>query len=144
MVRVQGSSGVVRVTVLGIVDTMAMLRRKNIQIATEVELETAQTANFAGQEVQESIMGNRAEERSIDSGFLANNIEVEANDKLSYVIKPSENSYPTKDITAKEVALFLENGTVSIAPRQHFANTRERLKPLIKKRYDGRIKFAIS
>lgn len=109
----------VSVEVYGINTVIDELRQLNVMIETKTELELARQGNFLQQEVQESIIGTRAETKSVDTGRFANSIRLDvsklkAEDKEIIVYTPVE------------YGIFLEYGTVFMEPRSHFRNTLER------------------
>lgn len=120
MVKVLSSSKqFVSVNVHGINEVVAGLQQIGVMIETKAELELARQGNFLQQEVQESIIGTRAEIKSVDTGRFANSIgldvsKLKAEDKEIIVYTPVE------------YGIFLEYGTVYLEPRSHFRNTLER------------------
>lgn len=66
-------------------------------------------------EVKESIAGNRAEHRSVDTGRFLNSVKNVQNVPLTATIE-------TNVIYAK----FLEYGSSRLQPRRHFTNTAKR------------------
>ena len=66
-------------------------------------------------EVQESIAGNRAEQRSVDTGRFLNSVKTEHQSLLASTV-----------YTNVSYAEYLEYGTSKIEPRRHFTNTAKR------------------
>lgn len=132
MVRVRGSSGkLVNVNITGIAETKKMLEAKKREILKDTDLALLQASNFVQQEVQESMLGNRAEKKSVDSGLLANSISVKK-EKNSVIIFPDRKKYPNSMSNTEDVAKFLEFGTSKLPSRHHFKNTRLRTESKVK------------
>src|SRR5436190_640937 len=134
------SGGFVTVQIKGIADTLANLRRAGEEIRTKSDLAVAKFANLVNQEVQESIAGNRAEPKSVDTGQLANSIEALPLNKMEYIVEPRSETYPNGQTTI-EVANFMEYGTSrGVDARWHFRNTRDRMLPFFKDFFDFQLK----
>lgn len=145
MVAVRGTRGnAVQVEVRGISEVMNMLRLQGIEINNRVDLEVVKQGNFIQQEVQESIIGRRAEPKSVDTGFLANNIELDVQSRGREIIHPSNKKYSKKGTTVKQVASFMEFGTSRIRPRRHFRNTEKRNSKKVKEGIQKSINEAIN
>lgn len=83
-----------------------------------------ESALLLQEEIQNSIEGNRAEPRSVDTGeFLAS----------VAVTNSSLGASVSSDVPQ---AVFMEYGTSTIAPRQHFRNSLNRLQPIIVKKVE--------
>lgn len=121
MASIEGTHGTVQIQFIGIADTLTYLRKIGKDIETAAQLELAKQATFLGEEVQESIIGNRDEERSVDTGAFANSISVKAQSESEYLIEPEGISY----------AQFLEHGTSKLQPRRHFEHTAIRNKETV-------------
>ena len=75
MVKVESTrGGFVNIEIHGIQQVRMFLARKNKFIFTAAEIGLISAGNFVQQEVQESIIGNRAEPKSVDTGKFANSI----------------------------------------------------------------------
>lgn len=121
MVKVSSSSGgFVQVEIKGVAEAIRAIRDKGKDIKNGIDSKTLQAANFLQSEIQESIIGNRSEPKSVDTGNFANSIEVEKIKDLEYSIE-----------TDVEYAKFLEYGTSKIHPRPHFRNTVNQKKQQI-------------
>ena len=121
MVKVSSSSGgFVQVEIKGVAEAIRAIRDKGKDIKNGTDAKTFQAANFLQSEIQESIIGNRSEPKSVDTGNFANSIEVEKIKDLEYSIE-----------TDVEYAKFLEYGTSKIHPRPHFRNTVNQKKQQI-------------
>lgn len=142
MVNVIGSSGKVKVEILGVAETIRNLQAKQKRIIDSTQAEVIQAANYVQQEVQESIIGNRAEPKSVDTGTFGNNIEVDMINRGEYVIQPNNRKYKNNQ-TVKEVAKFLEYGTTKINPRRHFRNTKLRTTPKIVAKFLNSVNIAL-
>ena len=132
MVKVASSSGkgFVNVEITGINEDLMRLRRIGKDVENEVDLTVVKLGAFAKEEVQESIIGNRAEPKSVDTGMFGNAIEVNKIETAHVVIEPGNARYPGGQ-SVKDVAKYLEYGTSKISPRQHFRNTEKRVKPKV-------------
>jgi len=97
---------------------MREVMEKGKMIVDVADSRAFQAANFIQQEIQESIMGNRSEPKSVDTGNFANSIKVEKVEDKTYSV-----------YTEVEYAKFLEFGTSKMQPRSHFTNTVIREKP---------------
>ncbi len=127
MVKVTGRKGnVVEVDVLGIRAVIDRLRSQGKDVEDATDLGVIKAGGFIEEEVKESIMGNRAEPKSVDTGRLGNSIEFEKTGRAQGVVKPKKESYPEGGANTQEVATFLEFGTSRINPRRHFRNTKTR------------------
>jgi hypothetical protein len=131
MVQVESSKGgFVNVEIYGIGEVMRMLQAKEQKIMDEKDVALAKISNFVQQELQESIIGNRAEIKSVDTGRFGNSIEVVKQSEDSYIIQPDNDRYPNGE-TVKNVAKYLEYGTTKISPRYHFRNTVDRNESIV-------------
>ena len=72
-------------------------------------------------EVKESIAGQRAEQRSVDTGRFLNSVKNVQNQPLTASVE-----------TNVEYAKFLEYGTTKMQPRHHFTNSAKRSEPKVK------------
>ncbi len=134
MVIVKGTHGPVTIEVKGIREVQDNLRRLGIEISNQKELKLVQAGNFLQQEVQESIIGNRAEKRSVDTGRFANSIQADALNLKQGEIKVKTNV---------EYAQALEYGTVKLSPRMHFRNSLFRSKSKIREFLGEAVKLSI-
>ena len=110
--KVQGTNGIVEINIKGISEALQMIRAKGQDIKDGTDAKTSQAANFLQQEIQESIIGKRTEERSVDTGNFANSISMDKLGDLSYVV-----------YTDLDYAKFLEYGTSRLPARNHFRNS---------------------
>jgi len=144
MVKVISSrGGFVQVEVKGVAAAAAFIRKKGHDIKDGSDAGVFQAANFVQQEVQESIIGRRAEPKSVDTGRLGNSIIVEKIKDEEYKILPEKQFYPGTNTTTQQVATILEFGTSKIFPRRHFGNTEKRTKEPVRKIIDKEIDLAI-
>jgi len=140
MVKVTGTKGnIVDVQILGVGEVLRLLQQKQKRIIIGEELGIVRAGTFIQEEVKESIIGNRAEKKSVDSGNFANSIEFKKIAKDEGRVSPSSRKYPNGQTTDK-VALILENGTSKIRPRRHFGNTKTRNQQKIKEIIEDEIK----
>ena len=130
MVTVTGTKGnPVQVEVLGINEVMRMLQAKGQQITAGADFGVVRAGTYIQEEVKESIMGNRAEHKSVDTGRFANSVEFIKTGKIQGKV---ESQVP--------YAQHLEYGTSRIAPRRHFSNTKTRNETKVKTIIDAEIK----
>lgn len=116
IVKISSSSGgFVNVEIKGVAEAINYIRQKGKDIVDGKDAKTFQASNFLQQEVQESIIGNRAEQKSVDTGNFGNSIQVDKIDKLKYRV-----------FTNVDYAKYLEYGTIYIQPRSHFRNSLAR------------------
>lgn len=133
MVRVLGSSGkAVQVEITGFAEVERRLRLANKHIENAADLAVVKAGAFIEDEVKESIIGRRAEPRSVDTGRLGNSIQFNKTKKAEGVVKAKKNRYPQGNVNTQDVATFLEYGTSSIPPRKHFRNTAKRNEKKVK------------
>ena len=133
MVKTTGTKGnVVSFQIAGIAEVTRMLQAVGKDIEKGADFGVVRAATFVAEEVQESIAGNRAEPKSVDSGKLIRSISVEKLGKGSAKIEPKRESYPDSSANTQEVATFLELGTSRVNPRRHFKNTANRNKDKIR------------
>jgi len=90
-------------------------------------------ANFMKSEVKASIDGNRAEPKSVDTGRFLKSIKAN---------RVSDNS--AQVATDTPYAIYLENGTIKMAPRRHFSNSLARNKQKITDTIKNNVKTALS
>ena len=131
MVKVPSSLGkgkTVDVEIKGVAEAIAYIRRKGKEIKDGTDSAMFQAANFVQGEVQESIIGNRAEPRSVRTGRLANSITLDKIKHAEYIIFPEKEFYPGGKVDTQKVATWLEYGTTKIKARRHFTNTKNRTK----------------
>lgn len=143
MVRVKGRGGFVDVEIQGINQVMQRIQKNENRIFTATSIEMVRQANFLQNEVQESIIGNKAEPKSVDTGKLGNSIDIKLEGKKSAVIFPSKRKYANTNTTTADVANFLEFGTSKIKPRRHFRNTKARNERKVVNAFRGKIKLAV-
>lgn len=143
MVKVSSSrGGAVQVEVKGINRVVNFLRLKNIAITTKAEIGLIQAGNFVQQEVQESIIGNRTEPKSVDTGRFGNSIVTRPTGKGLEGMKifPERSNYPGTSTNTQDVAKALEFGTSRTPARRHFSNTKDRTKKKVKDILKGNIR----
>jgi HK97 gp10 family phage protein len=109
----------VKVEIKGIEDTRRFLADKQKAVKQQVETAIKEGGILLKEEVQNSIKGNRAETRSVDTGAFLQSVNID---------QGKNNSKVYSDI---EYAKFLEFGTSRISPRRHFQNSADRVKPVV-------------
>ena len=134
MVRVTGTKGnVVDIQVLGINAVMLRLRQQGKMIESSADLGVVKAGAYVEEEVKESIMGNRPEPKSVDTGRLGNSIEFTKTGKAQGKVEPKGDTYPGTSTTTKDVALWMEySPNILGGPRRHFRNTEARTKGEVK------------
>ncbi len=141
MVSVRGSSGkVVQVEIHGIVEVRRMIQAKKIAIFNGADFGVIKAGTFIQEEVKESIIGNRAEPKSVDTGLFGNSIEFKKTGEAEGIVKPRKDRYPKSQSTTEDIALILEKGTSTRTPRRHFGNTKTRTEKKVKETIDNQIK----
>lgn len=144
MAKVKGTHGnIVDVQILGVNEVMRMLQAKGHKIKKGADFGVVRAGTFVQEEVKESIMGNRAEHKSVDTGRLANSIEFNKTGEAQGIVKPKNKRYPKSSSTTEEVATILELGTSRIDPRRHFGNTEKRNRGKVKDIIEREIKTII-
>ena len=135
MVEVSSSMGRskkanVTVVIGGLIETVNRLREYYKLLPTKEGIGVVKAADYVKSEVQESIIGNRGEPKSVDTGNFANSI---------YVMPVSSNSLSVK--TDTDYAKFLEYGTSKMPARRHFNNSAarsaEKVKDIVKVEIDN-------
>ena len=130
MVKIVSSKGgTVQIEIKGISEVLQRIRKLGQDIKQGSDVGVALAGNFLQQEIQESIIGNRAEVKSVATGRFANSITLNK-------IKDSEY----KVFTDVEYAKYLEFGTSFLLPRRHFQNSLFRNQQKIKEIIDIEIK----
>lgn len=135
MASVEGTKGnTVKVTVVGVTDTIDYLKRKNGELLKAKDIALAKAGAYVANEVQMSIMGIRDEPKSVDTGKFANSISVKDAGDDVLIVYPKNVPY----------AIFLEEGTSKLAARKHFKNTEYRTKKKVRAITLKEIKEAIN
>lgn len=124
--------GFVEIEMLGVNEVIRRLRREGKEIEGAADLGVVQAGGFIEEEVKESIAGNRAEVKSVDTGRFGNSIEFNKTGEAEGIVKPKEETYPGTSTTTQDVATLMETGTSWILPRLHFTNTKTRNKKKIR------------
>ena len=136
MVQVKSSrGGMVSVEIHGLNEVERMLKAKGRKITKGADFGVFEAGTFIQEEVKESIIGNRAEAKSVDTGRLANSIEFDKTGEAEGAVKPKKSNYPGTDTTTVDVAGFMEK------KRHHFDNTKRRTIPKVKDIIQTEIKF---
>lgn len=110
---------VVSVKIKGVNEVLKSLRSKNEKIKEQSQVVLQESGMLLQEEIKESIQGNRAEPRSVDTGEFLASIELSNTPQTSKI---------SSDVPQ---ALFMEFGTSKIDERRHFRNSSERIKPVI-------------
>lgn len=116
----------VDVEIQGVAEVVRYLKAKGKAIHAGSDAGFVRGANLLQQEVQQSIIGNKSETKSVDTGRFANSIRVEKIKEENYEVVPV-GSYPTGERVEK-IAALLEFGTEHIYARRHFRNSLARRK----------------
>lgn len=122
MVQVDSSKGgAVQVQIIGVSDAINNIRKLGQEIKTKVEVEMVRNAAWIAEEVQQSIMGNRAEIKSVLTGAFANSIVVDKKGDNEFEVHANNIPYD----------IFLEYGTSKMQARNHFRNTQARVMSIV-------------
>jgi HK97 gp10 family phage protein len=111
----RSQTSTVNVEIKGVAEAMRKIMEKGKMIKDGTDAKLFQAANMLQQEIQESIIGNRAEVKSVDTGNFANSITVQKLADLKYSVE-----------TDVEYSKFLEYGTSKMPARYHFRNSVSR------------------
>ena len=132
MVRVTGTRGnIVNVQVFGIASTMARLKAANISVSKGADFGVVRAGTFVEEEVKDSVMGDRAEPKSVDTGHFVEDVKFDKMGKAAGQVHAPTTPY----------ADFLEFGTSRIDARSHFRNTEKRSFGKVKDIIAKEIKF---
>lgn len=143
MPKVKGTHGkLVSYEVLGINETLRMLKTTATELTKASELGIVRAATFVMEEVQESIAGKRAEPKSVDTGLFLTSIDIEKGKGTAKVF-PKKKTYPGTSTTTQDVGNILEYGTSKRPPRSHFRNTVARTKKKVKEIVEIEVKKKI-
>ncbi len=128
MVKVKSSrGGFVNVEILGINEIKRLVLAGKKQIHLGADFGVIRAGTLIQQEVKESVIGNRAEMKSVDTGRFANSIEFKKLGDAQGIVKPKKVSYPNSTQTTEDVANIMEFGANIIGgPRLHFSHTKTR------------------
>lgn len=140
MAKVIGTRGkMVSFQTLGVVETMARIKKANIEVKDGADLGVVQAGTFIEEEVKESIAGRRAESRNVDTGRLINDIKFNKTGYAEGVIKAQGDVYPGGANT-QDVATILEFGGQGRHPQPHFRNTEKRNMGEVRRKIEEVIK----
>jgi len=120
------------ISIEGVDSTIKFLSKKNKDISQAVKVGLQESGILLKEEIENSIAGNRAEPRSVDTGeFLAS---IESNPEGDDTV-----------IVSSDVpqSAFMEYGTVYIPERRHFRNSSDRLSGEINQKINEIIKDEI-
>ena len=131
---VSSKGGFVNIELVNLAATMAFIRAKSMSIKDGADVGCLRAAVYVGEEVQESIMGNRPETKSVLTGRFANSITVNKIKDAEYVVFPEKTTYPGTRTTTQDVAGFMEK------KRKHFRNTQARTKLKVRQAINEAIK----
>lgn len=118
------SGGTKNITLIGVADVANMLFELTNDIETLGDEQLLRSATFVATEVQASIMGQRAEPKSVDTGNFANSLQVKGGEGEATIYS---------DV---EYAKFLEFGTSKMSARSHFTNTALRVEDDLKEQFN--------
>ena len=120
------------IVIQGATAMSAYLAKTSHDVLANTEKAVTEAGLFIKAEVVESIAGNRAEPKSVDTGRFKNSIAT---------TKPSPMT--AKVETNVDYADILEYGSSSRRPRHHFTNTAERNQIKVKDFVTAKVKKAI-
>ena len=123
MVQVRGTKGnIVQINIVGVTDVIRKITKSKIMISNATELALVQNGALLAGEVQESVIGNRSEPKSVDTGRFANSIEVSPLFLKNLTIFVQ---------SLVPYAKILEFGSGRRPARKHFRNTLARMRVII-------------
>ena len=130
---VSSKGGFVNVEIKGVSEVLTRIRALGKDVNQGADVGVFQAANMMQQEVQESIIGNRAEHKSVLTGNLGNSITVNKIKDAEYIV------YTDVEYAKKiEYSPSIEGG-----PRRHFTNSvfrnKDRAKEIIKEEIKRKI-----
>ena len=111
-----------KVEIIGMKETVENLKEINRKIIQSTMVAISEGGILLKEEIEQSIQGNRAESRSVDTGEVLESIE---NTNITGGVKISS------DVPQ---SVYMEFGTSKIPERRHFRNSLERVKPIIEER----------
>ena len=123
----------ISINVKGIASTTTFLALKSKEATEKAEVAIKKAGFYIQDEVVQSIAGQRAENRSVDTGFFMNSILSIFPTKLSANI--GCNKYPVPYANNLEY-----NASIRGGPRRHFGNTKTRNEKKIKEFVNSEIK----
>jgi len=122
----------VSIKITGINTTRAFLSSMSTKIQSKADSAIKESGFFIEGETKQSIAGNRAEHKSVDTGRFLNSVKNAHPQPLTAVVD-SNVSY----------AKFLEYGTSRFEGRRHFGNTAKRNENKVKDFVMKKIKEAV-
>ena len=145
VIKTTGRAGAMSVEIEGLSDIVKRLRSTGIRVWSDTEFQMLKLGTYFQEEVSESIAGNRAEIKSVDTGNFLKSIKLDVIEgkktECGVKIYPQAISYPNSNVTTAEVAKILEFGTSkNPTPRLHFNNTLKRNE----KKITGDIKVSVT
>lgn len=109
----------VSIEVKGLTGAKAFIASKGKRAELLVNRGLSRSAILVQGEVKDSIAGNRAEKKSVDTGRFLNSVSIKVSKLTAQVF------------SLVKYADFLEFGTSKFTGRRHFRNTAHRVKPKI-------------
>jgi len=133
MAKVTGTKGnIVNVQILGIARVMARMKVAKIKVENGADLGVVRAGAYVEEEVKESIIGNRSEHKSIDTGHFVNDVKFDKTGKAMGKVHAPTTPY------AQNVEL---SACIIGGPRHHFKNTKLRttknIREIVKKEIDA-------
>ena len=141
MVAIKGTKGnVVEIEIQGIGEVIRLIRAAGKQIKQGADFGVIRAGTFIQEEVKESVIGNRVEHKSVDTGTYANSIRFRKIKDGEGIVEPAAVSYPNGQST-NQLAPILEHSISIIGgPRRHFGNTKIRNMKKVKQIIEKEIK----
>ena len=120
MAKVIGTKGnIVSVKIFGVSQVMIRLKAAKIKVFEGADFGVVRAGTFVEEEVKESIMGNRVESKSVDTGHFVKDVIFNKIGKAVGKVHAPNTPY----------AGYVEHSTrISGGPRHHFRNTEKRTK----------------
>ena len=107
------------IEVLGVDEVERFLEDSTKKVQTTTKNIMRENGMLLKEEVEASILGQRAEPRSVDTGAFSQSVEV----------KPE--GYNVEVVSTVPYSVFLEYGTIYIPERRHFRNSLDRTTPIM-------------
>ena len=121
----------INIQVKGISNVIARMNMISKDTKQAVDVALQEGGLLIQEEIQNSIDGQRAESRSVDTGAFLNSINLELAPNGIAVYSDAE------------YAKYLEYGTSRMEERRHFRNSFARVKPIVIQRFKAEINKAV-
>ena len=140
-IKTRGRVGALSIELEGLTEVTRRLRLAKKAIAGGADMGVVKAGTWIVEKVGESIGGNLAEPKSVDTGLLLSSIRFEKTGKGQGVVKPQRKRYPGTGVTTEDTAMLMEySPNISGGPRRHFRNTAKREQENVKEIIKDEIK----